>query len=287
MAQREIHDGKYLAAGGPTIHYRIAGAADRPPILLLHGWPQDGQMWLPTIERIADRGLVITPDLRGFGRSETTRSLTAEDFVNDQLRLLDHLGVDRVHLVGHDWGGWTGFLIALRAPDRVVDLTVVNAPHPWPRLGRAGLSQLPRSWYAAAIATPGLGPALLRHTNMVSEILLRGSAGAISTDQAERLREHFAQPHRASAISSLYRYYWRAFGDAARGVWSDQTLIPPTLLLFGRRDRMISAETVREGLGRHAPLGSVEFVDDAGHFLCDQRPDLVAERIRARVQPSS
>lgn len=276
-----------LHEGGPGLHFRLAGDREAPPILFLHGWPQDGEMWKPVTDRLGTAAGSIVPDLRGFGRSEAAGRLDASVLIADQLRLLRHLGVGPVHLVGHDWGGWIGILLALEYPSLVSTLTVLNAPHPWPRLGLSAVGQIPKSWYAAVLATPGLGPGLLRRGRLVPGILRRDSDGAITESESARLTAIFAEPDRAASVSSLYRYYWRAFTGAALGRWNDRRIEVPTLFVFGRRDRMISSELVAEGPADHARASRVELVEGAGHFICDQRPDLVAAHVSEHAQLSS
>jgi pimeloyl-ACP methyl ester carboxylesterase len=85
-----------------------AGPADGEPVVLLHGWPQSWYAWRRVIPYLAGRYRVIAPDLRGFG--ESSRPATGYDtrtVAGDIVRLLDHLGIARVHLVCHDFGAVT------------------------------------------------------------------------------------------------------------------------------------------------------------------------------------
>ena len=95
----------------------------------------------------------------------------------------------------------------------------------------------------------------------------------------ERYVESFREPARADAVVQLYRYYQRALREAVAGRWRDARLTVPTLLVFGARDRYLSPKL----LAGYEPFTDdmrVELVEDAGHFIVDERPELVIERAR-------
>jgi pimeloyl-ACP methyl ester carboxylesterase len=268
---------RYADAGGLRVHYVEAGSG--APVLLLHGWPQHHYMWREVIGRLRDRFRLIAPDLRGFGWSEAPGAgYDGDTFARDQVALLDALGIERAHVVGHDWGGWTSMLLGLGHPERIGRIVACNTPHPWPRVRpRMALSAW-RSWYAVANALPLLGPALHRRTGWVAAVLRRASAdGTFTPQELEIYARSFRDPARAAAATSLYRYYQRAIRLGLTGHWRGQRLEPPTLLLFGQRDAYIPAALLDSGFEGHGEL-QVELVPDCGHFIVDERPELVADR---------
>lgn len=103
-------------------------------------------MWHRVIPSLAPHYRLLAPDLRGFGRTEAPgQGYDGETFARDQVALLDALGIERVRVIGHDWGGWTTMLLGLLHPERVERLIVISAPHPWPRLRLALMAELWRS----------------------------------------------------------------------------------------------------------------------------------------------
>lgn len=273
---------RYADAGGLRVHYAEAG--DGPPVLLLHGWPQHHYMWRDVIERLRRTHRVIVPDLRGFGWTEAPgHGYNGETFASDQVALLDALNIETASVIGHDWGGWTTFLLGLEHSARVEKLMVCNAPHPWPRLSpRTLLSQLPRGWYAAVMATPGVGTRLQTDTDMIKRALAGTSApGTFDDAELTIYADAFRDPERAAAASSLYRYYLSLNTRRIRGgALHESRLTVPTLLLFGEKDSAISTRLIRDGWQAHADDMEVEFAD-AGHFIVNERPDLVADRAAA------
>jgi pimeloyl-ACP methyl ester carboxylesterase len=267
---------RFVDALGLRVHVAEAGPADAPPVLLLHGWPQHWYMWRRVMDALGGELRLLAPDLRGFGWTDAPgHGYDGETMARDQVALLDALEIDRVKVVGHDWGGWVAFLIGLLHPDRAERLMVCNAPHPWPRPSPRLLAEGWRSWYAVCLATPGIGPALLERTEFTKRAL------SPDTLEIELYADSMREPARARAVSSLYRYYLRGFRELLRGRWRAYDLELPTLLLFGQRDFAIPWRLVAGGgHERHAPQLRVELAPDAGHFIVDEKPQLVVERAR-------
>ena len=273
---------RYADAGGVRIHYAEAG--DGPPLLLLHGWPQHHYMWRDVIEALRGTYRVIAPDLRGFGWSEAPgHGYDGDTFARDQVALLDALGIDKARVIGHDWGGCTAFLLGMDHPERVERLMVCNFPHPWPRVTpRTVVDQLPRGWYAAVMATPPVASRLHLDTDFVKLALSKTSRpGAFDDAELDSYADSFRDPARAAAASSVYRYALSLNARALSGrSFAKGRLTVPTLLFFGRNDAAISTRLIRDGWQDHADDMVVEF-PDAGHFIVNEDPDLVAERALA------
>jgi len=111
-----------------TLEYATSGRRDAPPVLLLHGNGPNWRQFTPQLDSLADRWWVIAPSLRGHGRSSlppdpTSGDLTVERLAADVLALLDHLDVDRAHLVGNSLGGLVGLELTGTHPERLATLT--------------------------------------------------------------------------------------------------------------------------------------------------------------------
>ena len=262
---------------GVTLHVAEAGDPAAPALLAVHGWPQHWWLWRELIPALADRHRVICPDLRGLGWSgqPADGDFTKARFADDMLALLDALGIERAGYLGHDWGGWTGWLVGLRAPERISRLMAVSIVHPWTPRG-AALRNAWRLGYQYPLATPVFGPALVRDGRVVRCVLERSMSAATAAVYADVLRE----PERASASSALYRQFQlRELPDLALGRLAGGRLAMPVKVLFGRHDP-VQSPALLGGLERHAAELDVEVVD-GGHFLVDERPALVADRARA------
>ena len=113
--------------------YEAGPKTDIPPLVLCHGWPEIAFSWRHQIKALGEAGIrVIAPDQRGYGatdRPEAVEAYDLEHLTADLVGLLDHLKVDKAIFVGHDWGGFVVWQMALRHPDRVAGVVGVNTPH--------------------------------------------------------------------------------------------------------------------------------------------------------------
>jgi pimeloyl-ACP methyl ester carboxylesterase len=270
-----------VEARGIEFHVAEAGAGD-DVVLCLHGWPQHWYLWRHLLPALADRHRVLALDLRGFGWSDAPDAgYEKEEMAHDVLVVLDALGIERVKLVGHDWGGWIGFLLCLKAPQRFERFLALNILPPW----IDARSTLPNAWrfaYQLMVAAPVLGYELHRRRKLVPRVLHAASTVRDAWDKAtvNAFADNLAEPARARAAVQLYRVFQlKEVGPLLRGRYADQRLTVPTRLLFGIDDAVL-----RPGLlpsyEEHADEMAVELVQNCGHFIADERPELVAARAR-------
>jgi len=118
-------ESKNTEVQGHQVHYLKAGSG--PPVLLLHGGASDSRDWLGTIDVLSDSGTLYAPDMIGYGLSDRSKdSYCLSDFVRFAMGFVDALGLDRPVLVGHSLGGRVCIDIALRHPERVRKLVLVD-----------------------------------------------------------------------------------------------------------------------------------------------------------------
>jgi pimeloyl-ACP methyl ester carboxylesterase len=273
---------RFVNAGGLRTH--VAEAGSGPPLLLVHGWPQHWWMWRELIAPLAENHRVICPDLRGFGwTAAPPGGYDPEVFAMDLVALLDALRIEEpVDLAGHDWGGWTGFILCLRHPERVRRFLALNIYHPFIRPTPRGLIGIWRFWYQWVLGLPGVGPAVMRRA-AASQPILRwvGSRQAPWSEQELRTyTDQFREPERALATTLLYRHAVLRLSPAViRGAYRQLKMKTPGLLLFGSADHVQDARLL-PGYERNAPNMRLELVPGSGHFIVDERPELVSERAR-------
>jgi pimeloyl-ACP methyl ester carboxylesterase len=164
----------YVEARGVRFHVTEAGPADGRPGLALHGWPQHHWVYRDLLADPPPGLRIIAPDLPGYGWSGPAPHKWAKDDVaGDVLALLDALGLDRVLLVGHDWGGFVGYLMVLGSPERFDGYLALNMAHPWVT-PRVLAPHLWRFWYQVVLATVGVP--LQQRTKFIDFAFKAGSA---------------------------------------------------------------------------------------------------------------
>ncbi len=244
---------------GVRVHLAAAGPADAPPVLALHGWPQHWWCWRDVIASLGGEYRLLCPDMRGFGWSgwPADDDFRKQRVADDALALLDALGLERVQLVGHDWGGWAAILAALAAPARFSSLLALGIGHPWiPR--KVSAMNAYRLLYMVPLSVlPGPLP---------RTILTSARRDDVGWTDAELETYLAALPD--GATRRLYGQFLSQ--ELGRG---HGRLTVPARLMIGRR------EPLGQYIAANFP-GEVEVVDDAGHFLPEETPELVARRIR-------
>jgi pimeloyl-ACP methyl ester carboxylesterase len=264
----------FVDARGVRFHVTEAGPVDGRPVLALHGWPQHHWAYR---ELLADPppGLrIIAPDLPGYGWSgPAPHKWAKEDVASDVLALLDALGLDRVLLVGHDWGGYIGYLMVLREPGRFAGYLALNMGYPWittrmllPHIG-------PLLQYQPLIAF--LGVPVQRHTKFLDFVFKVGSA--LDPATARVYTDRFRDPVVARAGRDTYRTF--LLREVPRGARHPETrrATVPIRALFGGNDAVIHKSLVAPETA-NADDYTLETVD-CGHFVIDERPDLVRAKL--------
>jgi pimeloyl-ACP methyl ester carboxylesterase len=276
---------RYVDARGLRMHVAVAGPEGGDPVVLVHGWPQHWWIWRGVIPKLVDAGhRCICPDLRGHGWTDAPPDgYEKEQLASDVLAALDELGIERFKLVGHDWGGFAGFLMALRAPERVERFLALSIVHPWIRRSSnpvAVAKQLLGVSYQFVIASPVVGRQVVQRTPLIKTVISRGSAQGLPDDVSRAYADRWREAARASATVAIYRTLLvREIGPILGGRYRDKRLRVPTVLVYGRRDPVIRAERL-VGYEQYADDMRVGEID-GGHFLPDEQPNLVAEQALA------
>lgn len=252
-----------------------AGPTGGTPVVLLHGFPTDRTSWDRVTPLLHTAGMrTFAPDQRGYGagaRPAGTAPYRLEHLVGDVLALVDATGHERVHIVGHDWGGAIAWLTAGNHPDRVASVTVLSTPHP-AALSRAWRSpdQLRRSWYMAAFQVPGLPELALA----VRFRALLGGSGL----PAEDLERYAARLATVEGLRGPINWYRAARSSHVRA----HRITVPATLVWGSDDFALGRRAAE--LTREHVTGPYEFLElAAGHWLPETRAPQCAAAIIRRV----
>lgn len=269
-----------VTARGVDFHVSEAGPADGRPVLALHGWPQHHWAYRSLLADPPEGLRIIAPDLPGYGWSgPAPHKWAKEDVVTDLVALMDAMGLDRVLLVGHDWGGYIGHLLALRVPERIDAYLALNIAHVWvpPKV------MAPHVWrfliYQPFVATVGVP--LQRRTPYLEKGIFR-LAGKLDPQTARVYAERFRDPVVARTGRDTYRTFLTKEIPAGMRDGERRRSTVPTRVLFARKDLAIHPDLAAAETA-HADDYTVDVVD-GGHFILDEQPDLVRAKLIALAE---
>lgn len=253
---------------GLPVAWRSA-PSEGAPILWLHGVPESSACWAPFLVRAGG----IAVDLPGFGRSGKPASFdySIGGYTAFLERFLDHVGVDRIRLAMHDWGG-VGLAFAQRFPARVERLVAMDVV---PLLPGYRWHRVARLW-----RTPIVGELMMGFT--VRSTLRLAMRRSVPDAWIDEVLEHFDHGTQR-AILRLYRASDPDVLAAAGSKLAD--VRAPALIVWGERDSYLPAR-LADALAAALPAASTLHVPGAGHWPWHGRPDVV-ERVAAFLDESS
>jgi pimeloyl-ACP methyl ester carboxylesterase len=281
-------ESRWLPSGDVQLHTVLAGPEDGPLALLLHGFPECWYSWRHQIPALARAGYrVAVPDQRGYNLSDKPRGVQQypiDRLTADVLALIHALGRERATVIAHDWGGAVAWRLAMDYPEAVDRLVVMNAPHPV-ALAKAlasDWSQRRRSWYMYFFQLPWLPEALLTLSPMTTaRLLFRGTAvrrEAFSDADLEVMAAALAQ---AGAMGCMIDWYRAGF--RIRPAKKARPVEDLTLLIWAEDDVALGISLTR-GLEKWAPNLEIHTIPRCGHWVQNEAPEEVNERLLAFLQ---
>lgn len=272
-----------IDTNGVNLHVVQAGPHDGPLVLLLHGFPEFWYGWRAQIDFLAQAGFrVWAPDQRGYNLSDKpdgVRAYGIDHLAADIVGLIDAAGCEKAVVVGHDWGGGVAWWTAIRHPQRVEKLVILNSPHPgvMSHMLTSNFSQLRKSWYMFAFQLPWLPEWLaLRNGARQSKnaLLVTSRPGTFSEDDLARYVEAWQRPN---AMKSMIHWY-RALFRSRPGLPGNVRVTVPTLILWGARDRFLGRELAAES-AQHCDNAKLVMFEQASHWLQHEEADAVNRHI--------
>jgi len=260
-----------IESNGVRLHTILAGPAKGPPLILLHGFPEFWYGWRHQIGPLAQAGYrVIVPDQRGYNLSDKpagVQDYRGEALVADLLGLMQAHALQRVSLIGHDWGAAVAWWAAAAHAERIERLVILNVPHlkVMARALRTNWRQRLRSWYIAFFQIPRLPELLLRaggFAGMVAAMRRSGRPGTFSAAELNTYRQAWAQP---GALTAMLNWY-RAAARYRPRISLQGKIQVPTLMIWGARDTALELELARASI-ELCKRGRLVVLDEATHWV--------------------
>jgi pimeloyl-ACP methyl ester carboxylesterase len=231
--------------------------------VLLHGWPDTGELWAHQNRTLVAAGYrAIVPDMRGFGASSKPADVSAyavPALVGDVVGILDALGVDRAHVVAHDWGAAIAWTTAAFAPDRVASVTALSVGHP-SSFAAAGWRQRQLSWYMLLFQFPGVAERWLSDNDF------RNLREWSSHPQIEAVVRRLSEPGALTASLGVYRA-----NLPPESLVTPRPELPPVTApamgVWSSNDFALTEENMKNSGKFVAGPWRYERVEGAGHWL--------------------
>lgn len=268
----------YREVNGVRLHVVTAGEPDAPLVVLLHGHPDFWYGWRDQIGSLVEAGYrVMVPDQRGCNLSEAPDGIDAyrmSNLVADVRELIRSEGRESAHVVGHDFGAFVAWNVALREPTVVDRLGICNVPHPtvYRETLRSSLRQIARSWYVWFYQFPKLPEWLLRRNgmnNMVATLEVSSNEGTFDDEAIARYQA--AWQH--TGIEPRINWY-RGFRRSERP--PRNTVVQPTLICWGEDDVGLVPSMAERSLD-YCETGRLRTFPDASHWVHHEREAVTDE----------
>ncbi len=273
----EVLRERSLQVNGLAFEALEAGPAAGELVLLLHGFPQFADSWVPLLKAMGSAGFhAVAVSQRGYSpgaRPEAVADYDLAHLTGDVLGFTNALGAERFHLVGHDWGAVLAWMVAGRRPERVRSLTALAVPHPdaFFKAVRSDPDQMWKSKYIALFKMPGH----LAETMFLADgakRLREVYGGRLTPEQVEANVQRLSEPGALTAALNWYR---------ALSLHPPSTgpIRVPTMYLWGDCDI---------ALGETAALATKDYVEapydfqrfgGGSHWLLEEFPERIEQLV--------
>ncbi len=276
---------KYYSVNGVRIHTVESGPEDGQVVLFLHGFPEFWFSWRKQIPFFANLGYrVVAPDQRGYNLSSKPASVGAyrvQELIGDMVALIAALGVDKVYLVGHDWGAVIAWGLATYHPHLLHRLVIINVPHPavMRETLRKQPDQLRRSWYIFFFQLPYLPQWIIsfrRYWIMRRSLQKSSLPGTFSEADLGHYVTAWRRPGTFNAMLNWYRAAVRYRNPTS--LESGKQIGVPLLILWGAQDIALRAEMAPKSL-KWCENGQLRMFPDATHWVQHEKSDEVTSAI--------
>ena len=285
---------QYAEVNGIRLHYMIAGQGKL--IMFVHGFPEFWYEWEKQLVEFCKDHQAVAPDMRGYNLSSKPADIEkyrVNDIIDDLRALAQHLGHEKFIMVAHDWGGAIAWVAAMRHPEMMEKLIIINSPHPalFARELLNNPDQQKASQYMLVLRSAEAERELSENNfaRLMDVLVQFGSKWEMSAETRLKYIDAWSQP---GALTGSLNYY-RASPLYPPTSKDDETLIcsilnlpkemfeikVPTLVIWGEEDRALLTGNLN-GLEEYIEDLTVKRIPDGTHWVIHEQPELVNSFIR-------
>lgn len=261
----------FQKVNGINIHYVTEGSG--PLVVLLHGFPENAYSWRHQIPALSKNFKVVAPDLRGYGETDKPQDIPSyrlDNLVSDLTGLIQALGYQKAHIIGHDWGGAVAWACAITKPQFIDHMIILNSPHPqiFGKALRTNLRQMLRSWYIYFFLLPRLPEYFFKLSP--KKFMDQVFGKTLEESDIAKYQEPLEKP---GAFTAALNYYRAALSN--RHLLPKRKITVPTLLIWGEEDPALGKELTYNMEPLFSGPFQIAYLPHAGHFVHEERPDQV------------
>lgn len=285
---------KYAEVNGVKLHYVCNGSGKL--MLFLHGFPEFWYEWKNQLAEFGQDHFAVAPDMRGYNLSDKPESLAdyqVDVLVDDVKALADHLGYSKLTLIAHDWGGAIAWVFALKYPNYLDKLVIINAPHPivFQRELIENPAQQDASQYMLVFRSEQAEGILSseNYAPLVQSVLSAGlEKGFFTEEDKQAYLAAWSQPgaltgglnyYRAAEVGPPTNEEDKSRLTAFSANFPDPIIQVPTLVIWGEKDPYLLLGNL-EGLSDYFPNLTIKRIEDGSHWVVHEQPKLVNQYIR-------
>lgn len=272
-----------------TLHVMTDGPEHGTPVILLHGFPEFHYGWRHQVPALAEAGFrVIVPDQRGYNLSAKPKGIASYDvdvLAADVIALMDHFGIEKARIAGHDWGAVVAWTTALNHPGRVERLAIMNVPHPDVMTGFVlrNPAQRKKSWYVFFFQLPVLAEWMLSAGSFKNLGRMLQQSGRRNTFTETDIAEYKKAWSQKGAVTAMLNWYRAVFRRGLRFAFSRnkpaaRRVTVPVMMLWGRRDVALSADMAQPSIDL-CDAGELTFYDKATHWVQHDAKEEVNQKL--------
>ena len=285
---------RYAEVNSIRLHYVSVGQGKL--IMFVHGFPEFWYGWEKQLVEFGKDYQAVAPDMRGYNLSSKPAEIEkyhVNDLIEDMRALAEHLGHEKFIMVAHDWGGAVAWSAALRQPEMLEKLIIINSPHPalFARELLNNPDQQKASQYMLMLRSAE-AERVLSENNFAAlmDVLVQfGSKWEMSEEKRSKYIEAWSQP---GALTGSLNYY-RVSPLYPPVSKNDEELIKsilnlpkemfevkvPTLVIWGEQDQALLSGNL-DGLAEYIEDLTVKRIPDGTHWVIHEQPELVNSLIR-------
>jgi pimeloyl-ACP methyl ester carboxylesterase len=292
--RKDMFEHKYVDVDNIRLNYVTVGKGKL--IMFLHGFPEFWYEWKNQLAEFGRDYQAVAPDMRGYNLSSKPTDVEQyriKYLIEDVRALAEHLGHKKFILVAHDWGGGVAWPFAIRHPEYLEKLIIINAVHPvvFMRELRDNPAQRKATQYILVYRTPKAEEILSRNNYALpaSNLLEDGlKQGHFTEEDRKAYIEAWSQP---GALTGGLNYYRAAHLGSFTGESDDSlsadpslfTVAVPTLVIWGEKDKWLLTGNL-EGLEKYVPNLTIKRIPDGSHWVIHEKPGLVNSYIREFIE---